>query len=130
MPFGEQNLCTFQSKTPGIKLQAANTLFEKTPLPCHEAYSAGARSALMLMRTSCIHIFAFLARPGALGSPSTKKNSWNKFLIKGNRVIKNDIGRDWDTYDHSLQLHYRQFLVAHVFDDLPSLYPFISCLYL
>ena len=38
-------------KQLGIKLQTANTLFEKTPLSCHEAYSAGARSALMRMRT-------------------------------------------------------------------------------
>ena len=28
-----------------------------------------------------------------------------------------------DTYDHSLQLHYRQFLVALRFADLPSLSP-------
>ena len=41
-------------------------------------------------------------------------------------TFKNDIGRDGDTYDHSLQLHYRQFLVALVFADLPSLSPFIS----
>ena len=33
--------------------------------------------------------------------------------------------RDGDTYDHSLQLHYRQFLVAHVFADLPSPSPFL-----
>ena len=31
--------------------------------------------------------------------------------------------RDGDTYD---QLHYRQFLVALLFADLPSLSPFIS----
>ena len=29
--------------------------------------------------------------------------------------------RDGDTYDHSLQLHYRLFLVALLFADLPSL---------
>ena len=34
--------------------------------------------------------------------------------------------RDGDTYDHSLQLHYRQYLVALLFTDLPSLSPFIS----
>ena len=34
--------------------------------------------------------------------------------------------RDGDTYDHSLQLHYRQNLVALLFADLPSLSPFIS----
>ena len=34
---------------------------------------------------------------------------------------KKDIGRDGDTYDHSLQLHYRQLLL---FTDLPSLSPF------
>ena len=34
--------------------------------------------------------------------------------------------RDGDTYDHSLQLHYRQFLVALLFADLSSLSPFIS----
>ena len=34
--------------------------------------------------------------------------------------------RDRDTYDHSLQLHYRQYLVALLFADLPSLSPFIS----
>ena len=39
--------------------------------------------------------------------------------------VKND-NRDGDTYDHSLQLHYRQYLVALLFDDLPSLSPFIS----
>ena len=38
----------------------------------------------------------------------------------------NDIGRDGDTYDHSLQLHYRQYLVALLFADIPSLSPFIS----
>ena len=43
---------------------------------------------------------------------------------------KNDKGIDGDTYDHSLQLHYRQYLVALLFADLPSLSPFISCLYL
>ena len=35
--------------------------------------------------------------------------------------------RDGDTYDHSLQLHYRQFLVTLLFVDLPSLSPFITC---
>ena len=40
--------------------------------------------------------------------------------------MKKDIGRDGDTYDHSLQLHYSQFLVALLFTDLPSLSPFIS----
>ena len=40
--------------------------------------------------------------------------------------MKNDIGRDGDTYDHSLQLHYMQFLFAILFADLPSLSPFIS----
>ena len=34
--------------------------------------------------------------------------------------------RDGDTYDHSLQLHYRQYLVGLLFADLPSLSPFIS----
>ena len=49
------------------------------------------------------------------------------FLIqKGHRNIKNDIGMDGDTYDHSLQLHYRQYLVGLLFADLPSLSPFIS----
>ena len=37
-----------------------------------------------------------------------------------------DLGMDGDTYDHSLQLHYRQNLVALLFADLPSLSPFIS----
>ena len=41
-------------------------------------------------------------------------------------VVVNDIGMDGDTYDHSLQLHYRQLLVALLFADLPSLSPFIS----
>ena len=48
----------------------------KTPLPCHEAYSAGAWSALMRMRMSCMHILfalAFMVRPGALGSPQLRK---------------------------------------------------------
>ena len=31
---------------------------------------------------------------------------------KGHRNSKNDIGMDGDTYDHSLQLHYRQYLVG------------------
>ena len=40
------------------------------------------------------------------------------------RNIKNDIGMDGDTYyDHSLQLHNKQYLVALVFADLPSLSP-------
>ena len=34
--------------------------------------------------------------------------------------------RDGDTYDPSLQLHYKQYLVALLFADLPSLSPFIS----
>ena len=34
--------------------------------------------------------------------------------------------RDGDIYDHSLQLHYRQYLVGLLFADLPSLSPFIS----
>ena len=38
-------------------------------------------------------------------------------------VTKNDIGMDGDTYDYSLQLHYRQFIVALFFADLPSLSP-------
>ena len=42
---------------------------------------------------------------------------------KGHRNIKNDIGMDGDTYDHSLQLHYRQYLVGLLFADLPSLSP-------
>ena len=29
--------------------------------------SAGARSALMRMRTQCLHVLAFFVRPGALG---------------------------------------------------------------
>ena len=45
---------------------------------------------------------------------------------KGHRNIKNDIGMDGDTYDHSLQLHSRQYLVGLLFADLPSLSPFIS----
>ena len=40
--------------------------------------------------------------------------------------MKNDIGGDGDTYDHSLQLHYRQFLV---FADLPSLCTFLNHLW-
>ena len=40
----------------GINLQAANTVFEKTPLPCHEAYSAGARSVLMRMRIRVVSV--------------------------------------------------------------------------
>ena len=41
---------------------------------------------------------------------------------------KNDYikGVDGDTYDHSLQLHYRQYLVALLFADLPSLSLFID----
>ena len=42
------------------------------------------------------------------------------------QALKNDIGRDEDTYD---QLHYMQYLVALLFTDLPSLSPFISYLY-
>ena len=40
--------------------------------------------------------------------------------------VKNDIGMGIHNYDHSLQLHYRQYLVALLFGDLPSLSPFIS----
>ena len=36
---------------------------------------------------------------------------------RGHRNMKNDIGRDGDTYDHSLQLYYRQYLVALLFAD-------------
>ena len=56
------------------------------------------------------------------------------YIVFGQKGVietgKNDIGIDGDTYDHSLQLHYRQYLVALLFADLPSLSPFISCLYL
>ena len=41
---------------------------------------------------------------------------------KGHRNIKNDIGMDGDTYDHSLQLHYRLLdsflLIYHPYDIL------------
>ena len=41
--------------------------------------------------------------------------------------VKNDIGTGiHNNYDHSQQLHYRQFLDPLVFADLPSLYTFIS----
>ena len=36
-------------------------------------------------------------------------------------TLKNDIGRDGGTYDHSLQLHCRQFLGALLFADIPIL---------
>ena len=45
------------------------------------------------------------------------------FTQNGHRNIKNDIGMDGDTYDHSLQLHYRQYLVGLLFADLPSISP-------
>ena len=41
--------------------------------------------------------------------------------------MKNDIGRDGDTYDHSLQLHYRQFLVALIYHP-PSFHEMIFTL--
>ena len=47
-------------------------------------------------------------------------------LFLTQKGLKNDIGMDGDTYDHSLQLHYRQYLVGLLFADLPSLSPFIS----
>ena len=40
--------------------------------------------------------------------------------------VKNDIGTGIHMIIHYIQLHYRQFLVALVFADLPSLSPFIS----
>ena len=50
----------------GIKLQTANTLFEKDAIALSRgAYSAGARSELMRMRAKCTHVLAFLVRPGA-----------------------------------------------------------------
>ena len=48
------------------------------------------------------------------------------YIQKGHRNIKNDIGMDGDTYNHSLQLHYRQYCVGLLFADLLSLSPFIS----
>ena len=39
--------------------------------------------------------------------------------------VKNDIGTGILVL-HMIQLHYRQFLVALLFADLPSLSPFIS----
>ena len=44
------------------------------------------------------------------------------FHVSMTLLNQNDIG----TGIHSLQLHYRQFLVALLFADLPSLSPFIS----
>ena len=82
----------------GIKLQTANTLFEKTPL--RGAYNTQ-QGAVCANAHAYVMYAAFLMRPGALGSPQRKKKS----------------------YYHSLQLHYRQFLVALLFADLPSLSP-------
>ena len=70
--------------------------FEKIPLPCQG--DAGARSVLMRMRTP------FFVRP--------------QRPKRGHRNVKKR--------HHSLHLHYRKLLVAFLFDDLPSLSPFIS----
>ena len=58
----------------------------------------------------------------AVVSPSMPISFSNMALLGQKRYIY----RDGDTYDHSLQLHYRQYLVALLFADLPSLSPFIS----
>ena len=76
MPFGQQQLCTFQSTTPRYKATNCQHSLRKDAMALSRgAYSAGARSALMRMRTQCM--------PGRLcifGAPwrsrlaSTKKN--------------------------------------------------------
>ena len=70
-----------------VKLQAANTVFEKTPLPCHEAYSAGARSVLMRMR---IHVFAhacvMYARISIFGAPWHSSFATTKIKISGTSI--------------------------------------------
>ena len=62
------------------------------------------------MHSPSIHIYIYNGRCTYRNSNST--------------TTQNDIGRDGDTYDHALQLHYRQFLVALLFADLPSLHPY------
>ena len=66
MPFGQQNLCTFQL---GIKLQTGSTLYEKTPLPLSRGAYILSRGAVCVRN---VHVSAFLVRPGALGSPQRK----------------------------------------------------------
>ena len=81
----------------------ASTLFEKTPLPCHEAHSAGAQSAQCTCVCNAqayvmiVHVLSILGVPGALCSPQlrkisgtsqmkedkdgkSEKNKWNKKL--------------------------------------------------
>ena len=66
MPFGQQNLCTFQSKTPRYKATNCQHSLRKDAIDLSRgAYSAGARSALMRMRKQCIRILAFLVRQKA-----------------------------------------------------------------
>ena len=57
-------------------------------------------------------------------TPRYKATSGQHSLRK-DAIANRGIGDTY--YDHSLQLHYRQFLVALLFADLPSLSPFISC---
>ena len=53
---------------------------------------------------------------------------------KGHKNMENDIGTGIHIYYHSLQLHYRQYLVALLFADLPSLSPsfpeFYTCIFI
>ena len=59
-------------------------------------------------------------------SPSLPISTFHVYMTPFRPLLGQKQYRDGDTYDHSLQLHYRQFLVALLFADLPSLSPFIN----
>ena len=71
MPFGQQNLCTFQSKTPRHKATNCQHSLRKDAIALSRgAYSAGTRFELMRMRAQCMHV---RTRPGALGRLNEEK---------------------------------------------------------
>ena len=71
----------------GINLQVANTVFEKTPLPCHEAYSAGVRSVLICMRIRVFaHACVMYARISIFGVPWRSSFATTKRKISGTSI--------------------------------------------
>ena len=76
-------------KLLGIKLQTANTLFEKTPLT-RRLLSRGAVCA-----NAHAYAMAFLVRPGAIGSPQLRKKKSGtsiKIEMKGIGMVNQQKG--------------------------------------
>ena len=76
VPFDQKIVVLYQSKYLGIDLQAANTVFEKTPLHLSQCFLS--RGAIFANVHACVHVSVF----GASWRYSfvvTKKNLWNKY---------------------------------------------------